>query len=70
MTSTKGPPDLTEYNYFLYKFLTVCLLTLINEIIRTETAAKSRETLVKVIENFKERLLTCLQEDVGTVCHL
>lgn len=38
------------------------------EIIRTETAAKSRETLVK--ENFEERLLTCLQEDLGTVCHL
>lgn len=68
MTSTKIPPELTEYNYFLYKFLGVCLQTLMKEIIRTETAAKSRETLVK--ENFKERLLTCLQEDVGTVCHL
>lgn len=70
MTSTKSPLDLTEYNYFLYKSLSVCLQTLIKEVIRTETAAKSRETLVKVIENFKERLLTCLQEDVGTVCHL
>lgn len=70
MMSTKGPPDLTEYNYFLYKFLSVYLQTLIKEIICTEKAAKSRETLVKVIENFKERLLTCLQEDVGTVCHL
>lgn len=45
MTSTKGPPDLTEYNYFLYKSLSVCLQTLIKEVIRTETAAKSRETL-------------------------
>lgn len=70
MTSTKGPPDLTDYNNFLYKFLSVCLQTLIKEIVCTKTAAKSRETLVKVIENFKERLLTCLQEDVGTVCHL
>lgn len=68
--STKSPPDLTEYNYFLYKFLSVYLQTLIKEIICTEKTAKSRETLVKVIENFKERLLTCLQEYVGTVCHL
>lgn len=70
MTSTKCPPDLTDYNNFLYKLLSVCLQTLIKGIIRTETAAKSRETLMKVIENFKEILLTCLQEDVGTVCHL